>query len=237
MKRKDVIWIGIACLLLGVAIAFQAKFIQSTYSDGVSPSQKTAEIMKELSAAKAEKERLSEEVRTLEQQLTAIQDSASDESGMIKSMTEDLNKYKQFAGFTRVSGSGIVVTVDNPPVDLNAALEKNIAYDYKLLLDLVNELNSAGAEGLSINEQRMVNNTEVRLAGNQVNVNTIPLTPPFVVKAIGNPKTLDGAVNQRFGIVQNIREMGYYVEVKQVETLELPAFNGKIQFRYATPVN
>jgi hypothetical protein len=30
--------------------------------------------------------------------------------------------------------------------------------------------------------------------------------------------------------------MGYYIEVKEVENLELPAFNGSIKFNYATPV-
>jgi uncharacterized protein YlxW (UPF0749 family) len=137
---------------------------------------------------------------------------------------------------TKVSGTGIMITIDNPPQDVNLGLDKNIAYDYKLILDLINELNSAGAEAIAINEQRMVNNTEVRLAGTQVNVNTIPISPPFVIKAIGNSRTLDGALNQRFGIVQNIREIGYYIEVKQVETIELPAFNGSIKFQYANTV-
>jgi len=100
----------------------------------------------------------------------------------------------------------------------------------------INELNSAGAEAISINEQRMVNNTEVRLAGNQVNVNTLPISPPFVIKAIGNSSTLDSAVNQRFGIVQNLQETGYYVEVRKADTIEIGAYNGSIKFRYANTV-
>lgn len=199
-------------------------------------NQKTTEILNELSAVKAEKERLVEEVERLEDQLDKIQNSASEENAIVKSLTEELNRYKAFSGMTKVSGTGILVTIDNPPKDLNVGLEKNIALDYKMLLDLINELNSAGAEAISINDQRMVNSTEVRLAGSQVNVNTIPISPPFVIKAIGSSETLDSAINIRFGVVQNLQESGYYVEVKQVESLEIPAFNGSIKFRYATTV-
>lgn len=234
--KKDHLWIGFACIVLGVFIAFQMKFIQGTYLNGSSPTQKTSEILNELNAVKAEKERLVEEIERLEDQLDKIQNSASEENAVIKSLTDELNRFKAFSGMTKVAGTGIMVTLDNPPKDLNLGLEKNLAYDYKMMLDLINELNSAGAEAISINEQRMVNNTEVRLAGNQVNVNTLPISPPFVIKAIGNSETLDSAINIRFGIVQSIQESGYYVEVKRLENLEIPAFNGSVTFRYANTV-
>ncbi len=236
MKKKDNLWIGAACIILGVFIAFQMKFIQGTYLNGASPTQKTTEILNELSAVKKEKENLVEEIERLEDQLDKIQNSASEESAIVKNLTEELNRYKGFSGMTKVSGTGIMISIDNPPKDLNLGLEKNIAYDYKLILDLINELNSAGAEAISINDQRMINSTEVRLAGSQVNVNTLPISPPYIIKAIGNSSTLDGAINQRFGIVQNIQETGYYVEVKQVENLEIGAFNGSLKFRYANTV-
>lgn len=234
--KKDSLWIGFACIVLGVFIAFQMKFVQGTYLNGSSPTQKTTEILNELSAVKAEKETLIEEIERLEDQLDKIQNSASEESAVVKNLTDELNRFKAFSGMTKVNGTGIIVTIDNPPSDINATLDKNIALDYKMILDLINELNSAGAEAISINEQRMVNNTEVRLAGSQVNVNTLPITPPFVIKAIGSSETLDSAIHIRFGIVQLLQEAGYYVEVKQVENLEIPAFNGSITFRYANTV-
>lgn len=234
--KKDYLWIGFACIILGILIAFQMKFIQGTYLDGSSPTQKTTELLNELNTVKTEKERLIDEIERLEDQLDKIQNSASEESAIVKNLTDELNRYKAFSGMTKVSGTGVMITIDNPPKDLNLGLDKNIAFDYKLMLDLINELNSAGAEAISINEQRMVNNTEVRLAGNQVNVNTIPISPPFVIKAIGNSGTLDSAINIRFGIVQNIQLEGYYIEVKRVETLEIPAFNGSMTFRHANTV-
>ncbi len=233
MFKKEYIWIGLASIILGIFIAFQMKFVQGTYLDGATPAQKTTELLKEINIARNEKETLIEEIERLQEQLDAIQDSASEENVIIRNLTEELNRYKAFAGMTKVSGMGVMVTVDNPPQDVALGIDKNIAYEYRLILELINELNSAGCEAISINEQRIVNRTEIRLAGTQININTIPISPPFVIKAIGNPKTLDGALNQRFGIVQTIRESGFYIEVKQVDTLEIQPFNGSLRFRYA----
>ena len=234
--KKDYIWIGIGCVILGIFIAFQMKFVQGTYLNGTTPTQKTTEILNELSAVKSEKETLLDEIETLEAQLEDIQGSAASENAVIKSLTDELNRYKNFAGMTKVQGQGILITIDNPPADSSYGSDVNIVYDYKLILDLLNELNSAGAEAISINDQRMVNNTEVRFAGTQINVNTIPLNSPFAIKAIGNSSTLEGAINQRFGIVSTIRDMGYYIEVKEIDNLEIPGFNGSIKFDYATTV-
>ncbi len=234
--KKDYIWIGLACVVLGIFISFQMKFVQGTYLAGSTPTVKTTEILNELNAVKAEKENLLEEIDTLEKQLEDIQGSASTENAVIKSMTDELNKYKLFAGMTKVQGEGILITIDNPPADSSYGSDISIAYNYKLILELLNELNSAGAEAISINEQRVVNNTEVRLAGSQVNVNMIPLSPPYTVKAIGNADTLEGAINQRFGIVSTIREMGFYIEDKKIDNIEVPAYNGSVKFKYATTV-
>ena len=234
--KTDKLWIGGACVVLGLFIAFQMKFIQVTYLNGATPTQKTTEILNELVAIKEERKALIEEVEDLERQLYIIQESASEESAVVKNLTEEMNKFKTFAGLTKVAGEGVIITLDNPPTDSSFPSDVNIVYDYRLVLELINELNSAGAEAISINEQRMINSTEIRFAGTQVNVNTIPISTPFIIKAIGNSGTLEGALNQRFGIISNLRDSGYYVEVKRVDIMEIGAFNGTIRFRYANTV-
>jgi len=234
--KKDSIWIGGACIVLGIFIAFQMKFVQGTYLQGATPTQKSSEIINELNSVKAEKDALLEEIDTLEKQLETIQGSASEENAVVANLNNELNKYKLFAGMTKVQGPGLLITIDNPPTDDSFASDVNINTDYSIFLQILNELNSAGAEAISINEQRIVNTTEVRLAGSHINVNTIPLSSPFIIKVIGNSTTLEGAINQRFGVVSSIRDKGYYVEVKEIDNLELPAYNGSVNFKYSTIV-
>jgi len=43
-------------VLLGLVLAFQLKLVQQNYLNGLSPTQKSAEIVAELNAVKSEKE-------------------------------------------------------------------------------------------------------------------------------------------------------------------------------------
>lgn len=76
-------------------------------------------------------------------------------------LNNTLQTLKKTAGMTDITGSGIVITIsplfsesltgepiENPPPDL--------------LKKLINELNSFGAEHISINERRVVNHTVIR---------------------------------------------------------------------------
>ncbi len=231
--KKDYLWIGLICVILGIILSQQAKIIQRDMLDGLSPRQKSGELVSELQKVKEEKEVLLDQIVALETRLQNIESSESKDSVLIKSLNEDLDRYKLFAGLSNVEGQGIVVTIDNPPVDMNYAYEANFVYDYHLLLSLVNELNAAGAEAISINEQRITGLSEIRTAGNSININLIPQQAPFVVKAIGSSDTLDGAVNQRFGIVSQIRDKRYLIEVKKSETVRITKFNGIVDFRHA----
>ncbi|MDO4799487.1 MAG: DUF881 domain-containing protein [Bacillota bacterium] len=233
MKKKDAIWIGLACLILGVVISFQYKFYQDTH---LRDPGKTENLMTELATLKEEKRALQEENRSLEAQLDEIKNSASQDSVLVKNLTDDLNRYKAFAGMTKVSGEGIIVTLSDPPSEPAVGASKLLAYNYRMVLELVNELYASGAEAISINDQRLVNNSEIRVAGNQLNVNLIPLSTPYVIRVIGSADTLEAAINQRFGILENIRKQGFLVETSKKPLIEIQPFSGVIRFRYASVV-
>ena len=231
--KKDYLWIGLICVILGVILAQQAKTVQRDMLDGLSPRQKSGELVTELQKVRDEKEVLLEQISALEEQIKEIESSESKENVLIKTLNEELERYKMFAGLIDVEGQGIVITIDNPPVDMNYAYDTNFVYDYHLLLSLVNELNAAGAEAISINDQRITGRSEIRAAGNSININLIPQQAPFVVKAIGSSDTLDGAVSHRFGIVSQIRDKRYLIEVKKSDNVRIPKFSRIVDFRHA----
>jgi uncharacterized protein YlxW (UPF0749 family) len=230
---KKTVWLGIMSILLGIVLAFQLKLVQKNYLNGLSPTQKSAEIIAELNAVKSEKENLQVQLADMEARLKEIEEAESADNALIKRLNQDVEKLRYFSGLTDVKGQGIIITLDNPPEDGNYVYERNIVNDYQLVLNLVNELNAAGAEAISINEQRIISISEIRAAGNAININKIPQSTPFVIKAIGNKETLEGAVNQRFGIVSILRENSYFVEVKKYDDIQIPRYGGIIRFNYA----
>ncbi len=234
--KKDYIWIGLICILMGIMLSQQGKLIQHNVLEGMSPREKSSELAAEFQKVQDEKKALIEHIDTLEQKLADIENSAAKENVLIQSLNEELKIYKQFAALTDVQGSGVVINIDNPPADMNYAYDVNFVYDYEMLLSLINELNSAGAEAISINSQRITSMSEIRTAGNAININMVPQKMPFVIKAIGNSDTLDGALNQRFGIVSRLRDKRYLVEVHKSNDIQIEKFGGVYSFKYAREI-
>ncbi len=234
--KRDALWIGTVCIVLGIIMSLQFKTIQRSFLQGQTPSQKSAQLVSELTKLKNEKALLATEVDNLEKKLKEIESTESKGNVVIKNLNEDLNRYKSFAGLTDVYGSGIEIFIDNPDSELNSTMDTNLAYDYELLVNLVNELNAAGAEAISINDQRILSQTEIRTAGENININKVPQAAPFIIRVIGDPQTLENALTGRFGIVSVIREKNYQLDIKKMEKVTISKYKGIIDFHYATPI-
>ncbi len=236
MSLSQKLVIGSVCIILGIIIAMQYKIVQTNYLDGMAPTQRAAQLISEYNKIKDERTRLQGEISELQSKLTEIENSASQENTLIKGMKDELDKFKKIAGFTALVGQGIEIVVDNPSSDVNYGYEIDIVKDYELLLALVNELNAAGAEAISVNGQRLISTSEIRAAGESISVNTVYINAPIIIQAIGNTEVLDGAVNLRFGIVSRLRDSYYQVYVQTKEQIEIPKYAEILQFNYASPV-
>lgn len=230
---KGHIWVGLACIMLGVFIALQYKYYTANF---ISDSSQFEKMGQELMTLRAEKTALLQEIEQLQSRLDVISNSASQESALVKNLNDDLTRIRALLGLTKLSGPGLVITLDDPMSTEGTTATKLLAYDYRMILDLVNELYASGAEAVSINEQRLTNYSEIRLAGRQLNVNFVPLSAPYVIKVIGDYDTLNGAITSRFGIIGRFRESGYYAEVRTSETVDVPAFAGVLRFIHAQVV-
>ena len=235
---KGQLAVGIVCAVLGLVLALQFKSVQSNYPEGIAPAQKASELASELKRIREEKQQLITEINSLEAKIKEIEEAESKEDVLVKNISNELEKYKIIAGLKSVKGPGVVVVVDDPPKDPETISDESfIMYNYDLLLSVVNKLNEAGAEAVSINEQRIVSKTEISLAGSNVNINSVPTAPPFIIKAIGDKDTLEATLNIRFGIVYTLREQfNLQVSVKKQDEIVIPRYNGIIKFRYAKQV-
>jgi len=236
-NAKDKLFIGIMCILLGIVLALQFRIVQDRILEGTIPGQRALELETELKRVKEEKEALLAEIDDYEKKIKEIEETAASENTLIKNLQNELEKYKIIAGFTNVKGPGIQILVDDPPKEAQFNSDISIiTIRYDLLLSLINVLNAAGAEAISINDQRVISTTEIHYANNSVIINNVPTVPPFIIKAIGNPDTLESALNFRFGIVWDMREnYGLIVNINKVDELEILRFNDIIKFRYAKP--
>ncbi len=148
----------------------------------------------------------------------------------------ELERLSALAGVSPVRGPGIKVVVDDAP---SGSLRADSATGRVLDTDLQRLLNglwAAGAEAVSVNNQRLTQLTAVRSAGDAILVAYRPLSPPYEVLAIGNPDDLevdfvDGPGGRWF---TTLAGFGIRFRVTAEEDLRLPAASG-VTLRNAEP--
>ena len=244
MERKPkrsiggAIIIGILAIVVGLCISVQITSNQSDMVGGLIPSAQVSDMETQLKNLRAEKEAAVQALLDTEARLAKIEADQISDDAFLQSLSADLEKYKMSSGIVDVKGPGIVVTIDDPiPTEENPGDGySTIMVHSDLLLSLVNKLKEAGAEAIAINGNRVVANTEISLAGSNVNINGNPTAPPYTITAIGDPDTMESAITIRYGIVELMR--GTYalqVNIAKQQDITITRYSGIITFRYATP--
>ena len=183
---------------------------------------------------------LQHRIAQLQKDNAQLAQAAPSDTRRLKELSDDLVKAQFLAGLTDVKGPGIVVTLSdskNPAVTMPAGFAPpNIIHDTDIAA-VVNELKAAGAEAISVNGQRIVAVSPVRCVGPTVMVNFTPQTPPFVIKAIGNPKTLYTAIELPGGVTKDIRAYDPAMFTTQIakQPLIISAYAGGLEPKYAQP--
>lgn len=218
-KSQVQISIVLVTAIMGLMMALQFRAVNQTPA-GI-PTDRAKEIIAELKQVNREKENLTREIGDLEYKLEQLNRGKSD---ALEALESELQKVRVSAGLVTVTGPGVEVVMDNPETQgSQVPPELGIIQDQDLL-NLVNELWGAGAEAISINGQRIVATSEIRLAAPFININTTRVVPPYQVLAIGNPEELAGNLELPGGLVEYFRDMGFQVTVERHDELTIPAY-------------
>ena len=162
-----------------------------------------------------------------------------------KAIAEELQKVNVLAGLTPVTGPGVIVTLRDSkkqyerPKGISESTWQEMIAEYLIhdanIRDVINELKNAGAEAISINDQRVVGSTAIRCVGNNVHVNAVPTAgSPVIIKAIGDPNLIQSGLLMRGGIKEHFVDPEM-ISVDKAENLTLPAFSGATPLRFAKP--
>ena len=99
------------------------------------------------------------------------------------------------------------------------------------LLTLVNELKNAGAEAISINDERIINTTSITCDGNVILVNGNKISSPFIIKAIGSQEALLGAIQRPGGFLEELERYGLVSGIEQKNEILIYKYNGIIDYK------
>jgi uncharacterized protein YlxW (UPF0749 family) len=143
--------------------------------------------------SRAEADDLQRQADILRSQVAAERDAALANAGLDAQVISNL---EVLAGLGAVKGDGAQIRLGDAPQPIDPVTGQpttgvNLGQVRDRDLQAVaNELWHQGAEGISINGERLTSTSTIRLAGHTILVDFRPLTSPYEVLAIG-PKDLD----------------------------------------------
>lgn len=223
--------IAAVCLILGIMLAVQFKTTES-YQANLVP-ERVEDLTQQVSTVSQERDALIEEVLSLREKLK----NARQTDPAMADLEADIQKANLSAGLVPVEGPGVIITVTDSVSELQSGENPNISivHDSDLLM-LVNELKASGAEAISINGERITARSEIRCAGTLILVNWNKIGPPFIIKAVGNPDTLESGMLIKGGYMGSLEILGIQASIEKAEKLNIPAYSGSMNFTYAVPV-
>lgn len=181
-RMIGIIAVTITCVLLGAVVAVQYKSLSATDKIITTDSEKITSLQEQLIRLDRENEILENENEKLSQQLVLLESATNEEQ--IENLSNELNKIKTFAGATKVSGSGLYISINTKVAVLPNTLQRH-------LLSLINELKACTAQAISINGERLTAMTEIRVRGdNAVVINGRQHSLPLSIYAIGKPQDM-----------------------------------------------
>lgn len=230
MKRKIPYKSVVICsTILGIFISLQLKTL-NLENNGMTTSKKGKELAVELKGLNKKEEELKLEVKALKENIDKYKGSKGEDA-----IQSEIKKYETLAGFTDVEGEGIEIKIkSNSDNAKNEDSDNSIIYNYDLLLSMINKLNSAQANAISINNERVVGSSYIELKEEDLYINNTKIKAPFTIKAIGDSDTLSSALQIKYGIVWEMEK--YYnvnVEIEKKENIKIDAYSHSAKINHS----
>ncbi|TJX13340.1 DUF881 domain-containing protein [Tissierella creatinini] len=237
MKNQNPkIILGLFSIIVGILISTQMKLkVESIAPITLKSLQTTKDEITFLNNEIYEMEKIIEQK---EEELQTIMDIHKGEENIVDILQDDLEVNMTSSGRTALEGPGIKITMyDNMSSEIiGLDINDDVIHDVDIL-NILNDLKIAGAEAISINDQRVVATSEIICGGPIIRINGKSIGTPFFIKAIGDPKLLMASVNApgTYGdILRSVYQIGFEPELQ--ESIRIPAYKGNFNYTYAKPV-
>lgn len=155
-----------------------------------------ADLVVDVQRRTAESDALAAATARLRSDVAAQRNAALRSNSAGAAVARDLAALELAVGVEPVTGPGLVIRLDDAPGgDQPGSPRGGQAGEGRVLdrdlQEAVNGLWAAGAEAIAINGLRLSTFTAIRSAGEAILVDYRPLSPPYTVRAIGDPGVLE----------------------------------------------
>lgn len=225
-KGKIVISIVVffVSMLLISVISIQFRTVEETNLMGIE-SMRESELRQEILNWKTKYNEIDEKLKSNNEKIQEYTNIIQNNQQSSELLEEELKEYEMLVGKTNVTGDGVVLKLTDTP---------EMSYSSSNLVYLINELKYAGAEAISINNQRVINMTDiVTISEKYILVNGERIVSPYEIKAIGNSQQLEKILNfPDDGFIPDYKNRGYSIEMSVQSNIKIPAYNQEIVLKF-----
>ena len=211
--------------ILGFASVVQ---VQATQRNDDYEGMREEDLVQLLNSLGSASQRAENEIAQLEQTRNSLRSDTDSRRAALEQARQQADVLGILAGTLPAVGPGIVVTVKDP--------EAKVGIDQ--MVNGLEELRDAGAEAIEVNNSvRVVAQTGLEDGQDGIIVDGKQLSPPYTVEVIGDPHTLDRALNIYGGFVADIEgpAVGGAVTIHQTSNVEVASLAEARQLKYTEP--
>jgi uncharacterized protein YlxW (UPF0749 family) len=232
---KNNVFIFIISLLLGLTIMMQINNDAKNFT--FANVHTVSKISNQIESSREDIKDIRNLIEVKKNKLFEYKETIKNDKDLVDVLQKEIRKVRVQAGFSDLRGEGILIRMDDNPNDTGNNINFDIVHDVDLSV-IVNDLTSAGAEGISINGKRVISTSEIVCVGPLINVNGEGVAAPFVIKAIGDKERLAAAVNAPNTYGYKIKNY-YGIEVTTLESeyILIPKYNDEINIKVAKPIS
>ncbi len=225
-KRGKHILFSVVFLVLGFILAFSYKTVgKNVEKDPLTSASllDEAKYREELILQQEQNRELSNEISVKQEEIRTFERSFSDMEDDHVDLVQQATDLRLLLGIVPASGSGIKVTLMDAEYDPVEQNPNDYIVHESHVFRVINELRISGAQGVSINGQRINAGSYIKCTGPVITVDGKTFPAPFVIEAIGESEVLEEALHLKGGVVDGLVLDNIVVSTEQVKKIELSA--------------
>ena len=236
MKNNEAtVFVFVACIIIGILITSNFNFSRTATRVFLNAKQYQDQYNYKNNLSSQINE-LRDNYFDLQSKISKFDNSKSSEA-LEQELKQELNNAKIISGEMDVEGPGIKIELDDGTDKFNGTVI-NSDYDLPKLIHnydvsyIVNDLQLAGAEAISVNGQRIASTTEIYCIGPFIRVNGVSLGSPFYIDAIGDKDKLKDYMMSSNNYLYSMINRGINVILDQSDDVKINGYNGKLPDKY-----
>jgi uncharacterized protein YlxW (UPF0749 family) len=218
--------VAVLCGLLAFALVTQ---VHATATGGGLQAARVDDLLGILSDLDNRGDRLRAEIDDLQSREQRLRSGSGQSAAALQEARDRLRVLGVLTGTVAARGPGVVLVIDDPRGKVGA----------DIVVDAIEELRDAGAEAMQLSGVRVVASTAVTDAGGGgLVVDGQTVRPPYRLAAIGDRRTLAGALGIPGGVLDTVDgQSGAHASVVQSPVVTISALRPLQAPRYARPTS